>query len=406
VTEAWHLPSAEGAGDGRHAMVIENCTLIDDEYDCERFPFARLTQMPVPMGVRGQSIAHQLRPIQVSINQMALDFQDAVHTIARPKWMIPNQSGLDKGHIDDQVGSEWWYDAPYKPEAWSPQTLPPDAYKFWLDQWTKADEVVGISSYRSAGIVPSNLKSGKAQEVSNDTQDGRFLISSRLFEAWVMDVVSLIIDKSQIIAKKRKDYASRFVDGKRTLIIDFNKVKLEREQYTLECYPASALANTPGARYDQLADMLAKGVIDMPTYRKLLDWPDIAGAMRQLNAPQDLAEMLIERYLNADDPNDPEIYMAPEGRWPLQILYEKFLYATIEAQVDGCPDENIALMNRFMSQLEDQATKIGLQLPGMPAPGQGPANTTPAGPIPGGAPAPMMPLNGAPPAPPGPPTPP
>ena len=119
--------------------------------------------------------------------------------------------------------------------------------------------------------------------------------------------------------------------------------------------------------------------------------------------------MLIERYLNADDPDDPDVYIAPEGRWPLQTIYEKFLYATVDAQTDGCPDATLGLMNRFMTQLEAQAVKIGLQLPGMPPPNQGAANTAPALGVPGGSPSPMMPggaMAGAPPPMAGPPGPP
>lgn len=417
VTEIWHLPSKEGtedakdwdgSTDGRHCLVIENATLIDEAYECNRFPFSRLTQMPVPMGIRGQSIAHQLRPVQVSINEMLLDFKDAVHTMARPKWLIPNQSGIDKGHIDDQIASQVWYDAPYKPEPWAPGTIPPDAYKFFLDQWDKADEIIGISSYRSAGVVPTNLKSGKAQEVANDTQDGRFLMSSRFFEAWTMDNIDLALMKAQIISKKRPDYPSRYIDRKKSMVfvIPFKELgPLTRSQYTLDCYPASALANTPGARYDQLKDMRDSGDLSRETYLKLLDWPDLAGEMKLLNAPLDLADMLIERYLNAEDPDAPDVYLAPEGRWPIQTLYQKFLYATIDAQTDGTPDGNLKLMNRFMTQLEAQAAKIGLQLPGMPPPNTGAANTAAPLGVAGGTPGPMMTppgaAAGAPPAPPG-----
>ena len=419
VTEIWHLPSKDssdqdgdeskwdGSDDGRRCLVIENCTLLDEEYRCNRFPFSRLTQMPVPMGIRGQSIAHQLRPIQVSLNQLLLDFQDASHTIARPKWLIPNQSGIDKGHIDDQIASQVWYDAPYKPEPWCPPTLPPDVYKMMQDHSAWADATVGISAYRSGGVVPTNLKSGKAQEVANDTQDGRFLTSSTLFEAWCMDNIDLAISKARVIAKHRPDYASRFVDAKRAMVVvvPFKDVAdLKRSQYTLDCYPASALANTPGARYDQLAEMRDRGDLSRETYLKLLDWPDLAGEMKQLNAPQDLADMLIERYLNADDPDDPKVYLAPEPRWPIQILYQKFLFATVDAQTDGCPDANLALMNRFMTQLEKTAATIGLQLPGMPPPNMGAMNTAAPLGVAGGTPGPMMPgapMPGAPP--PGPP---
>ena len=327
VTEIWHLPSVEGtddgsdkpwngSDDGRHCLVIENATLIDEPYECNRFPFARLTQMPVPMGIRGQSICHQLRPLQVSVNALALDFQDTVHTMSRAKWLIPNQSGVDKGHVDDQIASEIWYDAPYKPEAWCPQGIAGDAYTFWKDQQSLMDDIVGISEGRSGGTVPTNLKSGRAIQEANASQDGRFLISSRMFEAFCMDVVALIVDKSRIIGKHRKDYASRFIQTKggrkKTVVIPWkNAASLKSSQYTLDCYPASAFANDPGARYDQLSEMRDRGDISREVYNQLMDWPDVAGEMRLMNAPLDLADMLIERYLDAQDVDEPALYPMP-----------------------------------------------------------------------------------------------
>lgn len=409
ATEIWHLPSKpssrdagdwDGSDDGRHCLVIENCTLFDQSYEENTFPFRRLTQMPVPWGIRGQSIVHQLRPIQVSINQLALDFQDIAHTMGRGKWLIPNQSGIDKGHVDDQVASQLWYDAPYKPEAWCPPTIPPDLYQFWKDQFELADAIIGISGGKSGGTVPTQLKSGKAIQEANDTQDGRFLISSGIFEQWCMDVYELAIDKARIVAEHRKDYASRYIDASRksATIVKFSEVNLRRDQYTIDCYPASALANTPGARYDQLKEMRDSGDLSRETYLKLLDWPDLEGEMKQLNAPMDLADMLIERYLTAEgaELDDPDLYLSPEPRWPIQILYQRFLYAIVDAQTDGAPDANLALMNRFMSQLEAVAAKQGMQLPGMPPPNMGAMNTAAPLGVAGGSPGPMMSPGGPP----------
>jgi hypothetical protein len=412
VTEIWHLPSLEGtpdskewdgSDDGRHSLCIDNCTLFDLPYNENTFPFRRLTQMPVPWGIRGQSIAHQLRPVQVMINQLALDFQDAAATLARGKWLIPNQSGIDKGHVDDQVGSQLWYDAPYKPEAWCPPTIPPDIWQLFQFQFSMADDIIGISNGRSSGTVPTNLKSGEAIRQANDSQDGRFLISSGIFEDWCMQLNELRVDKARIIAKHRPDYASRYIDKAKaySIIVPFKDVDLPRARYTIDCYAASALANTPGARYDQLKEMRDAGDLSRETYLKLLDWPDLAGEMKQLNAPMNLADMLIERFLTADDPSDPAVFLQPEPRWPLQILYREFLFAAAEAVEDEVPDANRELLERFMTALEQQATKIGVQLPGMPPPNMGAMNTAAPLGVAGGTPAPMMSPGGAGPAPPG-----
>ena len=42
VIEAWHLPSGPNATDGRHAVVVDNCTLIDEQYDKHYFPIAMI----------------------------------------------------------------------------------------------------------------------------------------------------------------------------------------------------------------------------------------------------------------------------------------------------------------------------------------------------------------------------
>lgn len=407
VTEGWHLPSRRKAlrgddnpEDGLWFMAIANADLQEEGYDDDRFPFALLRQTPAPWGIRGIPIAAQLRPLQVFINQMYLDFQDAVSMMGRPKWLVPRQAAIEKSHLDDDIGTIIEYSGANKPEAYVPPSMPTDAFNLLQDVWKKADEVIGISSYASGGIVPSNFKSGKAQEVANDTRDGRFLISSRLFEAWCMEVVDLGIEKARIVARHRKDFASRWVNKRKAVVIPFRDVDVERAKYSMNCYPASALANTPGARYDQLQDMFDRGLIDMATFRHLLDFPDIEGELKVLNAPEELAARLIERFLDAEDPEDEDVYIAPEPRWPLAKLYERFIYATADAQNDGAPEGNLELLRRFTDQVEDTAKKNGIALPGMPVPGQGPANTAPPasvpgqGPpmaIPGGAPSPAPP---------------
>lgn len=402
VTESWHLPSGKGATDGRHCIIVNNATLLDEQYDDDRFPFAFLRQTPVPWGVRGIPITAQLRPLQLFLNQGMEDFQDSMALYARPKWLSPRQGNIEKGHLDDDIGTIIEYDHPFAPQPLVPGSLPPDAINFVWQVWDKGSEIVGISQYKTAGLVPQNVKSGRAAEVLNDTQDGRFLISSKLFEAWCMEIVDLAICKAREIAKHRPDYAMRYSHRKYVQLIKFSEVDMDRDKYSLECYPASSFANTPSARYDQLSDAFDRGLIDMPTFRRQLGFPDLDGEFARLNAPYELADWLIERYLDADEPDAPGTYIAPEPSWPLQVLYERFLYAETGEVSEGAPDANMDLLRRFRSQLEDTAKKVGIQLPGMPAPGQAPMANMPA-PTAGGGPAPA-PMGGPPlgPPPPGP----
>lgn len=410
VTEAWHLPSRTGFGDGRRSMCIETGMLLDEGYELDRFPFTFLRQSPAPWGVRGISIAAQLRPLQIAYNQFILDFQDNAMMFGRAHWLSPRQCRMEKAHFDDEVGSIWEYDAVggAKPEAYVPQSIPADCMNFAQYIESRMDAVCGISAMRSGGIVPTQFKSGRAQEVAVETQDGRFLISSRQFEAASMDVVDLSICMARDVAKHRPDYATRVVGKHKTMVevVRFKDVDMSRDSYVMEVYPASALAQTPSARYDQLQDMLEKGSIDLDTFNDLLDFPDLQGQQKIAISPKVMAERLIERFLDAEDPDDPDVYISPEPKWPIQQLYMAFLLAEVDAENDCAPEKNVALLRRFQTDLEFQANKVGLQLPGMPPPGAGPQNTAAPQSVPGQGP-PMMPPGGPtpPPAPAAPPTP-
>lgn len=397
VTEAWHLPSDDGRGDakdGRHVICIENADLLDEPYDQGRFPFAFLRQTPAPWGIRGMPIAAQLRPVQIAINQMLLDIQDNMAMFARGKWVIPRRANVEQAAVDDDIASMMLYDGAEPPKVYFPQSFPPDAMEFLNWCWEKADEIIGISSYASAGIVPSNLKSGKAQEVALDTRDGRFLVSSNLHDAWVLDTIDLAIDRARVVAKHRPEYASRYQAKRYVEIVKFSDVDMKRDEFDLDCEKSSALATSPGAKYQQLQDMFDRGLIDMPTFRQKLDFPDIDSLLRELNSPHELADKLIERFLDAEDPDDPNIYMAPAPDWPLQVLFTKFLYAVANASIDEVPAGNLDLLRRFKAQVEDTAKKAGLPLIGMAAPGEAPTNNTMPAAGPGGPGGPMM--NGAP----------
>jgi hypothetical protein len=156
----------------------------------------------------------------------------------------------------------------------------------------------------------------------------------------------------------------------------------------MKVYPTSQLATAPAQRIDQLQDLLDRGAIDMPTFRQLLDFPDLESEMTRLNAGRELAEKLIERFLDAEDPNDENVFISPEPGWPLVEMKPIFLMAATQAELDGAPEENVELLRRFNTAIDDL---LNPPAPPGPPPGEMPP--------PGGPPMPPMP----PPGPPGPP---
>jgi hypothetical protein len=86
VTFGWRLPSRKGAGDGRVLMAIggastadgmlitgsgigDGTTLLGQEWKRAKFPLCQFTYQRRPIGLYGRSLAEQLVPIQLKINE-------------------------------------------------------------------------------------------------------------------------------------------------------------------------------------------------------------------------------------------------------------------------------------------------------------------------------------------------
>ena len=100
--EAWHLPSSEGAGDGKHVIAIENATLMDDSWERDGFPFAFIHWTSRLLGFWGQGLAEQLTGIQVEINRLLRNIQQQMH-LATPKVFVEAGSKISKAHINNEI---------------------------------------------------------------------------------------------------------------------------------------------------------------------------------------------------------------------------------------------------------------------------------------------------------------
>ena len=68
VLEAWHLPSRPGAKDGRHVVVVQGATLLDESWDYDYFPFAILSYSDAVVGYWGHGLIEQLEGYAYEIN--------------------------------------------------------------------------------------------------------------------------------------------------------------------------------------------------------------------------------------------------------------------------------------------------------------------------------------------------
>jgi hypothetical protein len=393
ISELWHLPSCEGMDeadcDGVHTIICEGKTLYDGPWTRRRFPFAFLYRSRPTMGLWGVSIAHEIRGMHTHINQSLFDHEEVSHLYGKPKLLYPAGS-IDPNHWSDEVDEMIPFNGPTPPIVYAGQIMPADFYGQLWTVWQKCFEQIGMTAEAGKGSSEAGIDaSGAAVRARADTRDGRMFRASENFQDWHMQIAELMIDEARDIAKEKSSYATAWRGKTSAVIVKFRDVDPGRDRYFIQTWPESRLSKDPSARFAQLQERFNSGLITPAEFRELEDLPDLEAEDNLLNAPRQLAEKLIERFLEADDPSNPDVMTYPESDWPLHDtpmgpgIMTRLQLAKVRASLDGCPYENIALITQFLSLCDAVLAKAAAAAAPPPgAPGAGP----PGGGIPGAPP--------------------
>jgi hypothetical protein len=393
MTETYHLRSGRNAKDGMRTVWIANEDLEEKPWVFDWHPFDNLHRMPPMQGMRGISLVHELRPIQLALNSMLADFVDSAHLMGRPKWQAPRTANITQDQIDDDIASLIEHDGMQGASVVLPPVIPPDVYRMWWDLYREGYNLAGVNAARASGTVPSHLRTGRAIDLHNDVQTGRFKVDNELYQEFHIGPADKAIELARLIAKKNPKYAGQYVHKTYVEIVYFNKVDMDRDKYLIRRFPVSAFGSTPEAKLGHLQDLYDRGLIDGPTFRRVLDWPDIEAETDLLNAGQELAKRLVEKYLYAEDPNEEGLYISPDPDWPIGDMKLIFLLSYVKAKLDGAPEGNTGLLLNFIEQIraieEEAKKKAAANTNGAPegeAPPGGPGGPPPGAPPPGGPP--------------------
>lgn len=397
VAEFWRLPSRPGAKDGLHVIACPGKTLFQARWDRMRFPIKLLYRTRPTQGIWGVSIPTELRGLQVHINTTLLDIEECLRLYGKPKWMYQVGS-VDPNFLDDEVDSAIPFHGQVPPTVYSPSVMPAEVYAQLWQFWAKGFEQIGVAAARSQGEVPEGLSgSGASIRAWNDVEDGRTFEAGSNFEDWHMQIAEEMIEEARGVAEVRPDYSTALRGKTSVQIVNFKDVDPGEDRYYLQVFPISRLSTAPAQRLAQLQELFNSQLIDQEQFRELLDFPDLEAESNLLNAPRELAERLISKFLEADDPDEPGVFEYPEAEWPLAQLKVRFQYAEVRARLDGAPEGNCRLLRQFIQLCDQMAAKAQPPAPPpqqMPAgPPQAPPGAAPQQPpaLPPGQPPPAMP---------------
>lgn len=362
--EGWHL------GDS-HVIGIEGGTLFKEEWEYDWFPHVAMHWRQPETGVWGLGAAENLLGVQYEINQMLGRFQ-ANMKLAAKLWVFrPTVGGPQKAHLTNEAMTI--VDADQPPVFATPNPMPAQAYQYLWDIYAKAFEIEGVSQLAATGVKPAGLDAAVALREYNDIQTERFVLMGQDWE----DVHIELAEKQIALSKKMYKAGSKIVvrapGTKFIKSIEFEKVDIEENLYTVGIFPTSSLPTTPAAKMQTIKEWFEAGLIpDRETALELLDFPDLQAALSlELAAIEDI-KRCIENMVDDGKYEPPEPYMDLDRA--LKMTQSAFL----RARNDGVPERRRDYLLRFIDEIRD--LQQDMQPP--PAPAAAPAPAPGAQPLP------------------------
>lgn len=359
VVESWHLPSGPEAKDGRHAICIDNLTLLDEKYTKDYFPFIFFRWSERPVGFFGSGIAEQLQGIQLEINKILRTIQVSMHLVSVPKLLVEASSKIVSSHLNNKIGGIIKY-AGTPPNYASLGQIPGELFSHLEFLYQKAYEISGISQLSAQSLKPSGLDSGKALREYNDLETERFLSVAARYETAFMNASKIIVDMAKDIYKTNKDFKVKAKGEDFIETIKWADVDLKEDQFMMDVFPTSSLSRNPAGRLQDIQELMEAGFLDKQYALKLLDFPDLKSEMNMMNSDAQNLDKIIERMV------DEGVYFPPEPYQNLENAVRKVQQAYLMYRMRGLDEDKLDLLRRYMEDSQSLLLKAQESVPTTP----------------------------------------
>lgn len=386
ISEGWHLPSGEGAKDGRHVIVCSEGIILDEPWDKSYFPFAKLSYNPNTVGYFSQGLAEILFPTQMEIYKMLIIASQCIEMVGVPRIVISELSKVLETAFNNNIQSI----IKVKTMAESPQFVNaqsnnPEIYQYidWLIK--NSYQMSGVSALSATAQKPAGLNSGEAIRSFDDLQSDRFAALARRYQNFYPELAYIMTDYARDIAEETGNYTSVYPGKDGTREVDLPAImKALKDTYVIQCFDESSLPRDPAGRQAKLSEMLAAGEINTQEFRRLSNFPD-------LQQSDQLAVALEERILHDLDAiiDEGEKGFSPPDEFILDPtdLATKLSVQTINKYaVTDLEPEKMDLLYEYFTQVQVLKAKA-TPPPVAPAAPPGASQT---GPLPVAPPAPSI----------------
>lgn len=392
--ESWHLPSKPKATDGRYIIAVQGCTLVNEAWEDDYFPFVKVPWTPRERGYFSVGLVEDLIPPQRQMNKVRAAKDEHLRLLSSSFWSVERGANIIKSHLSNLIGRVIEYTgAP--PTLQTPQPVSPDLWKSEEALRAQMYEQSGVSQQAVQNMKPAGIDSGKALRVYADQQDQRYANAYKAKEDAVVELATLYCKRAQAMYESDKDPALKVKLTKNSLITEAEWKDADLDSFRVRVLEASGLSTTLGGRIQDVVDLENLGLItDVDQKRQLLQMPDLKADSALSLAPRNLIlKTLQERILKNGEPVTPEPY------WPLQTCSTLGTQMLCYAELKEYPEQKLQLLRNWVDEC---ATRMRMAQPQQeaptmpqPLPGADAGMPIPAGPT-AGLPVPEGPIPGAP----------
>lgn len=359
VLESWHLPSGKDkdgnfTGDGRHTISIDNCTLLDEPYNKDYFPFAFFRWTEPLLGFFGTGLAEELIGIQLELNKLLRNIQLAQHLMAVPQVWLEANSKIPASHINNEIGGiKRYVGAP--PQFQVPPAMSPEIYQYVETLYQRAYQITGISAMSARAEKPSGITAAVALETLSDMETERFMVTAQRYEQFHLDITKIVIDQTRELAEAKELKPMKAPGQDYLETINWKDIDLDDDKFVLKCYPTNLLPTQPAGKLQRIQEMMQAGMFDREDAISLLDYPDLKSVSSRLTAPRDDVLKIIHLMLDKGE------YISPEPFMNLDLAKKLTQSEYLKAKTQGADDERLELLRRFMDDCDNILEQVEME---------------------------------------------
>ncbi|HEY3494351.1 MAG TPA: hypothetical protein VGK73_06685 [Polyangiaceae bacterium] len=406
INFAWHMPAAKDKP-GKWGAQIGGVLMDGGDWTAPAPPFVFLQWEPWRDGFWASGVGDEGGSMSEEIDNLDQRLYLREVIASGLKVFYPQESlKPDELSANDPVSYiPYMGNAPPTPMAMVPFAASELEYLKYRVQtfW----DALGLSQVSAAARREPGIESGVAIQTLNDTKSGRQLVKGQRYEQSYVDLSHQYVWRLRELADEDPEFAVTWSGKSLIRSYKWKDADVEDDAFTTTVAPASAFPHDPAGRLDYVQAMYKGGLVSQETAKQLMNWPDLESEMSMENAETEYLDMLIERYLDAEDGQfDALDYQPPEAFIINKVgAIRRFASSWFRARIDQAtlPEEerqaaefSIQLIARWIKEMD-----MLMNPPPPPgAPGPVPPGPMPGGPMapvpPGVAAAGMLPPNGAP----------